>query len=344
MGCIIIAPALELLMARQSYQDLLWTQLELCLLAWEAVRLDPDYRKDWEDNKTLVDSLKSGPQYPRNDPPALHLRRLGSKWRFSPGRILEDPGRAIPFIPQSRFHKCTKRCFLLALKPSSRCPVDCLPRYLAYLDRYCPFSYAQSIAVLLACPYEPAIITGERFSRAAMAAYKFDQRERAKPHRLVLWCKREFWRKGLAAQIIYYLNKHLAETAKAGARDPRRVRRRNLVAAHWTPESLILSIDLLGSKRRIWREIDKALARLPRRPFDDILPAVKRGLEYYRMKHIEKKTLEQICISKLGKGVWARHRFLRKTGEEHPKVCAIEYALKAAERFIAKKGYRGLVR
>lgn len=62
------------------------------------------------------------------------------------------------------------------------------------------------------------------------------------------------------------------------------------------------------------------------------------------MRHIEKMTLKRSCILKLGKGVWACHRRLRKTAEEHPKVSAIEYALKAAERFIAKKGYRGLVR
>jgi hypothetical protein len=298
-------------MARQSAQDLLWTQIELCLLAWEAVRSDPEYIKDWKKNKKYIDWYKQNPSATLEDPKLRWLWKLGQKWDFFVGRIPENPRTHIPFIPRDRFHQCTERCKKITSipkRPSTRCK----ERYLAYISLYCPFAPKDGIAVLLACPYAALIEVGEKFPPHALAAYEFDKQEYNKPDRLVLWCPRGVWRKSLVSQVSYYLDSRLEAAIESGVRDPRQVRKQDLVRTHWIPEFVIFSIDLLGSKRRIWSKVKKELARLPRRPFEDILPAVKRGLEYYRMKHLQKKSDEAICIKVLGKEVWEHHRELRK--------------------------------
>lgn len=96
-------------------------EAERTLLAWYACRLHPDYRRDWRENRHMVewlsDQLKALPLEDQigghafiNHKVTHWLGKLGHKWDFDMGRMLLDPALHIPYLPPLSFANCTTAC------------------------------------------------------------------------------------------------------------------------------------------------------------------------------------------------------------------------------------------
>lgn len=109
-------------MSHKSRAEFYGHEVQRTLLAWYACRLNPDYRKDWEANKDMVEWLRTEfnklpPEDGASPGPYLNhavkhwLGNIGLKWGFKDGRLLADPDMHIPNMSPSDFKDCQENCF-----------------------------------------------------------------------------------------------------------------------------------------------------------------------------------------------------------------------------------------
>ena len=100
-------------MAHTARLDLKWDSMAHALLAWHAVRLNAEYRRDWENNQRYLDWLNLHPMecdWERLGGTQVisWLKNIAWKWDFECGPWLPSPHVAIPGIVSSKLAKLSK--------------------------------------------------------------------------------------------------------------------------------------------------------------------------------------------------------------------------------------------
>lgn len=345
-------------MARRSKIDLHWDPMERGLLAWEAVRLNGEYRQDWQSNQAYLDWLKRYPEPWQREMIKggtyvyAWIGKIAQKWNFSCRDRLPSPDLELPYRERHCFAMCFDSCCKDEDQPvNCRNPKtgeieNCLLRY-RYLIRQCPFDLTDWGGVSRRWPGE--LLFSQRPEMAkrwdASKVGKFDNQARQAPDNLVLWANRSVSRQSLKEHILFYLGFEKSQREKAGKPTwDLPSRKLELVRTAKHPEFLVLSINMRGSEQKVRREIDDSLRVIPRYPSDKRkTDQLWEGLRLYRLIDVVGRKAEQVYKDLFGLQKWTAHQIARKEGDWNKTIRNAEYAYRMAKKFVEEWQWKRLI-
>jgi len=358
-----------------------WDGLRRLVVAWKAVRLDPDYRKDWAEHRRYIEWWHSMRPDQKMTEPALNgpvwlwLHNLMAKWGFDPAGPFDpswpDPSVEIPLYSRRQFRRCLSHCRKPwksehAFIEKQRTPFtqwhewkctrahrgggpvsSCLWAYFALFRRACPFRNQELCHISPIWPGAHMDKDDPGWKSAPHKGLAFHGRESRRGSRAVFWVLPSSPRYGLRNQLIVMIDTQASLRQRGGKAvwDGKSKGR----AIHLIEDGgwLVISTDLRVSRQRFESELDAALRRIERSPYATSvhLDALWEALRYYERIHYGGETIETICKRRWKDGAarWQEHLRLRRRGKWYAPVRRIHDAYTRADAFVRTKGYRGLI-
>jgi len=351
-------------MPHESRQEFYEHQLERTLIAWYACRLNPEYRKDWQENLDLVtwlrERIEESPPDSRdiayiNHPVTRWLRKYGAKWGFHGTRGLLDPEIHIPYYPPDYFGRCKLQCkHKVELGyVDTLCPYDdeypndvtlCRVRYFAF-RRLCPYPFEDHGYVQPVDPSEGFLNSdADRKKWGAEPLGKFATEARGRGE-MVYWISGGLTRRSVRDYLLGQIEakQRLREREGVPTWD-KKLLRTGIVHAMSDESRLVLSINPRASRVGMLRELDELLRKnIVKSGFSFKLTTMWQGLRYYERANTRKQGLLKVKKDECGREIMSKHWRLRKRDLRHPKVQEIERAYKLARTFVERQQFRKLV-
>lgn len=238
-------------MPKKSHFDVYLEYLQRSILAWEALRLNPEYRKDWEDNKKLLASPKAATP---NSPAMCWLKKIArSKWGIPE---LLDPYTSQEFQDTSFLH-CRKHCIKTSTDNPWNFSLTCTstdkkkkePCFHAYLTAHLRNPFLSHWNHAWVFPDNPFVA----ITPASAALGDYLKKETASGH-IVLWIRPE----GVRERVQHDVFRHIA-SAKAKLANPPRKAKPIVKFKHWKG-FLLLSIPLGAPDNLMRNQVKMILA------------------------------------------------------------------------------------
>lgn len=300
-------------MARKSHFDFYLELLNRCLLAWEALRLNPKYREEYKEHQSYIEWAKKhyGPDF-FNDTSSKKelLYRFSQRWGLSVDDVLRCNPTDNTQIPLTiNFRTCKKKC----VKPDINLPwgftLECTANkpkastcFRQYRQAILALPFTSRLNNVYVYPGDP--MPGRKQHREVLS---FIKREQA-ASRILLWVRGDTLREIAEWQI-------LAHISRVKARNTNR-RSEGKAAATVIPDGgyLIFSISQSAAASKIISSVKKNLKRAIRAyPFSQAFNIMK-ALEAYELRIHKKYPVWKIVQKRYKKVGLAEHREIGTSG------------------------------
>ncbi len=363
-------------MPRAPLIDVLWAEAERLLLAWNGVRLNQAYRKDWENAKPYMDyirkhiTIRNWHLFIESDV-RMWLDRVAARWLLDLDAtvpILPDPSVRIPFCERRTYARCFTSCFHLqqdhweesgyyksalpmyavhCLHPEGGSPENCWGKYRMLMS-HCPFRVAPHGGLYLRDPWEPPTEEDGQQMEAWLRkpAAKFDRLWRGNKDRALFWLDRMFIRPVLMNDLEWQLGHQAAERGKAHRPSWDQGWRRGSSLVEVFPDDknyLVIAVDLRAPRHRVSRVLEEVLRRhLPLTPIPIRYRDLQEGFDLYEEIEIKRSmTFEEICTRRFGALAWKKYspKYSWATGGRSRlhAIRNLDAAMKRAKDFIENR-------
>jgi len=262
-------------MARKSHFDFYLELLNRCLLAWEAIRLNPKFRADYEKHKQHIDWLRIHYIEAMSQgitPEMEWVRKFSDKWNLSLDDVIRwNPLNKSTYLePITEFSLCKRKCIQFNQDARWGFTVCCKSKKPnKHNATPCFASYQQSITSLpLASRLNGIYVYRDSHPLTGInqtSTVKDFIRTESRKNRLLLWVRSDALREVAQLQI-------LEQVRKAKQRSPRqRSEGRLLIKSKADNGYIVLSIALHAPSHKILSAARKALrTAVPTYPFSQI--------------------------------------------------------------------------
>lgn len=363
-------------MARTGTLDAIWEDAARLVLAWNAVRLNREYRAEWEAARPYMEyirrhiTLHNHHLFASTDV-GQWIEVIASRWLFELNPmlpILPDPDTEIPYVERKVFKRCFTECLLpqpnpweeqgyyrpaldrflvKCAKPKEKDTTGC---WRDHVQRFsaCPFKQSIHGGVFLRDPGEPPDKQATTEIREWMKkpAAQFDRTWRRDGDRAVFWISRMYSRPVVLETLGWNLGACAAERVKAGRASWDQSRGTNLgLVECFTDDAthLVIAVDMRAERRAMNRALARTLKEhLALSPFRTQWRDLEEGFDLYEQIEIRRSTtLEKVCIKRFGQAVWDAFtpaRSWASEGKSRPTAIRnLDAALKRAKAFIEEK-------